>query len=45
MMYKEINVNKILYKTFTVTNFNFKSIRLHFKSVKIKEGRASPPLP
>jgi len=37
MMYKEINVNKILYKTLITTNFYSKSIRYIFISAKIKK--------
>jgi len=36
-MYKEINVNKVLYKTLTTTNFNFKNMRFIFKNAKNKE--------
>ena len=43
MMYKEINVNKILYKTLTTTNFNSKNIRFLFKSTKIKKGGLTCP--
>ena len=42
MMYKEININKVLYKTLIITNFNFKNIRFLFKSTKNKEGRTLP---
>ena len=36
MMYKKINVNKVLYETLTTTNFNSKSMRFLFKSAKNK---------
>jgi len=36
-MYKENNVNKVLYKTLITTNFNFKNIKFLFKNVKNKE--------
>jgi len=38
MMYKEINANRCLYQTLTITNFNSKSMRFLFKSSKNKEG-------
>jgi len=41
MRHKEINVNKVLYKTLTTTNFNFESMTLLFKSAKIKKDMAS----
>jgi len=44
-MYKEININNFLYKTLIITNFNSKSIRFFFKSVKNKEGRVSSSHP
>jgi len=50
MIYKRININKVLYITFTTTNFNSKSMKLLFKNAKNKEGRADglahpvPPL-
>ena len=37
MIYKKIDVNKVVYKTLTTTNFNFKMMRFFFKSVKNKE--------
>ena len=43
MMYKEINVNKVIYKTLTTTNFNFKSMKVLFKSAKNKERRVGGP--
>ena len=36
MMYKEINVKKVLYKTLITTNFYSKNTRSLFKSVKNK---------
>jgi len=39
-MYKEINVNKVLYKTLSITNFNSKSLKFIFKNFKNKNGRA-----
>jgi len=36
-MYKEINVNKVLYKTLTTTHLYSKSMRSLFKSVKHKK--------
>ena len=38
IIYKEINVNKVLCKTLTTTNLNFKNMIFLFKSVKHKEG-------
>ena len=37
IMYKEINVNKVLYKTLTTTHLYSKSMRSLFKSVKHKK--------
>jgi len=37
MMYKEINVNKVLYKTLKTVNFNSKNMRFLFLNVKSKE--------
>jgi len=34
VIYKEINVNKVVYKTLTTTNFNSKSMRFLIKSTK-----------
>jgi len=39
MMYKKVNVNKVLYKTLNTTSFNSKSKRFLFKRVKNKEGQ------
>ena len=36
MIYKKINVNKVLYKTLITINFNLKNIKFLFKSVKNK---------
>jgi len=33
MMYKEINVNKVLYKTLVITNFNSKNMRFFFNLI------------
>jgi len=41
MLYKEININKFLYKILITDNFNSKSMKFHFKSVKNKEGQTS----
>ena len=35
-MYKEINVNKFLYKIFTNTSFNSKNMGFFFKNIKNK---------
>ena len=43
MMYKEISVNKVIYKTLITTNFNSKNIKFLFKSTKNKEVWASLP--
>jgi len=43
MIYKEIDVHKVVYKIFTTTNLN--SMRFLFKSVKNKEGWAGTSLP
>jgi len=37
-MYKEINVNKVIYKILITTNFYLKNMRFLFKSVKNKKG-------
>ena len=37
MMYKEININKVLYKTLTTINFYSKNMRSLFKSIKSKK--------
>jgi len=42
-MYKEISVNKVIYKTLITTNFNSKNIKFLFKSTKNKEVWASLP--
>ena len=37
MIYKEVNVNKTLYKILTTTNFYFKSMRFFFENLKHKK--------
>ena len=37
MRYKKININKVLYKTWTSTNLNFKRTRFFFLNVKNKK--------
>ena len=43
MMYKKINVNKVLYKTFTTINFYSKSMRFLFKNDVKMSVRPAPP--
>ena len=43
LMYKKINVNKVLYETLTNTSFYFKSMRSLFKSAKNTKGHVDPP--
>jgi len=38
MMYKEININKVLYKTLTLPIILIPKHKISFKSVKNKEG-------
>jgi len=43
MIYKEINVNKVLHKTLTTTNLISKSMRFLFKNAKKKGALADLP--